>query len=470
MTRSATRGLARLTAGLHAITPARLKRSSLDEIARSIEQHLEQGDKSEAIRLARAMRRQRPTSLVASRLLVRSLLAAPLATAEVTEARAEAESLLRLHEKAAPARRLYVDVLIAQHLCGLKSPDLTTALTRFATSFPVSRHADVARFINYLVAAGDLDLAGGLACSLAELVNSRSYWLLAHRTALRCGHLGYVGRIEQISAVEDWFTPEDETVMAAERALTEKAASDAIRRLKDLRPSRSEHYSRLYVQSLFECGDHAEVLDYLDRTNHGLDLDVAVVHRFNALFSLGRVDEARTVVESAASRGMCDVAVVRALRDAYRQDGDGEDDAVIRAVRRAEAQGDGDTATLNRLICAYFELDLLDDVDRLASAPAGTSRPRAGRRVRGRAGSLRETSIRRGALARRSARRFITDIGEQSGCGRESCSSGATSRSALDRRKAVCRDAGGVDEVAYFALLQLRRYREGFELYCPTQD
>lgn len=444
-----------------------MKRLPITGLTAAVDRMARSGDKRAAVRLAGTVRRQFPASPLTLRLSVRALLAPPLTRADVDEAADAAEIMLASRDDD-ESRATYVEVLVARHRIGDPPAPLLSAIDSFAATAPERRFEAARRFVAYLLAAGDSELALQAADAMARACpDDHRYTFLAHETALRCEHDGLVTLIE--GRASSW-SPEERARLIAYRLLRAHDGNTARRVLEGVRPSRPPAHSALYVSTLQRLGDPAGVLRYLDETDHGLKPEIVDEASFDALFSLGRYDEARMIADRTARAGRLPTTTrFLQMRDAYRHDGDLADEQVSSIVRRWEEVHPLRTPIVNDIMGFYFELDLLADVDRIAEGP----------RTRAVMGPAGQYTYAKSLYAQRRFSEALAVLEGLDGTGRHGEAAWLRSRivfeqgddvQALAMREAVAARTETMEEVSYFALLNQGRLADAFARYCPVAD
>lgn len=334
-----------------------------DSIGPLIQRAASRGDKSTAVRTARTLVAAVPRSGKAQRHLVRALLAAPVTAADVAEAEAAANIMLALYEDAS-VRTLFVDVQIAKHVIHPQDRAVDDAVAAFIAARPESRAPAARRFLVHLVSAGEADRAREFSLEVARFVDLVVYWTVAHEFALRAGRVDEAEAIEELIRVEHADSMELDAVLRAARLAHEHRPLEVLDTLDALRPTRSAQFSRLTIGALIDSGRHADVLAYLDDVNHSLPEAEELLVRFDALFAVGRLEEAAELLDDE-SVSLTDLEVFRRRRDVRREMSDDADQELYDELRAIEGATGGISADIDTLVRLYFELDRLDDVERL---------------------------------------------------------------------------------------------------------
>lgn len=352
------------------LSPSALRRLPIETLSAAVDRRAAQGDKATAVRTARAMISAIPASGKAHRLLIRSLLTPPFTADDVREALPAAEVMLSLYEDGA-VRQLYVDVLIAAEVVELDI-DVASAVTAFALSRPESRLPAVRRFLVHLVSDGKAAAASDIAFDLATSVRLVGYWSAAHDFALRADRANLAEKIESLAADDDRFSIDSLAILVAARRAHHQAFGDVSAELEALRPVRSSAYSREYIRALNATGRQAEILEYLDNTAHSLPKRDEALNRCEAFFVLGRIDEAREILEDDSLLPRTDIEVFRLLRDIEREVGDlkAADEILLGVVRDMETRAGSRVGAMETPIRLYFELDKLEEIERIVASPS----------------------------------------------------------------------------------------------------
>lgn|GEM_PF-1623223 len=460
---------ARVKAGLNSVKwrmlPATLSRVPVAGLTTSMERLRLQGSKSSAVRIGRTMIRQVPGSGKAHRYLVRALLTHPVTPDDLIEARETAEIMVRLWDDPSVSEQ-YMDVLITQHRMGIESPDLASSFITFATSFPQRRVASMRRLLNYLVDAGDIELLESTILAMVESLSRHDYRSLAHQMLLRAGLTEQAIDLERQIIASREGDAQLPAILASTRLMAEGSPSLAIDRLESLPPRRSAEYSTALIEAFTACGRYGEVIDYLEHTIHGLTAATETWHLFDARWVCGEIDEAVSVLLELAAAGDHRSGTVARLASAAAVSTDA---ALALSLIDLDTRAGQLGQRIDDRWQLLFELDRIDDVLRVCADPAtGWQRGPRGTYV-----------LAKALYVRRRFDEALAEIDKLSGTTRHW--EGAKLRGrillewgkfdeALADRAANKRPSEGLDEVEFFARLQLRRFDEAFVLYVAPSD
>jgi hypothetical protein len=312
----------------------------------------------------------------------------------------------------------------------------------------------VERCVRKLVHLGAGGEAQKIALKVAEVTDSLELWLVAHEVSLEVVDFDMARQIECRLAL-----PREAT---ARRLLREQRPGEVLTLLEPLVGSRLS-VDRLIARGLLAVGRHDALLDHLDSgTLNVADIERATL-RFDTLFALGRIEEARDVVESASKDlpGAHSLEIFRRLVDAFP-------DAPHRLERHVSAV-ESDPAARDVAVQMRWELGQVDAILRLASRRRGRATLGVnGRFVLAQAHYVRRRFEPARALlalldgttrhwhARKSHARMLLEEGNFN--------------EAIAVRKRDNGPGDNLDEVVYHSLLNLRRYDEAFEMFSPPAD
>ena len=455
-------------AALRRLTPMMLKALPVDTIGNALERKRSQGDKDGALRLARTLTGTIPRSGKARRFLVRTLLTPPISLDDLAEARAEADIMLSLWEDAA-VQRLYADVLIMQHTMGVDAIQFDAEVATFAAVRPQSRHPAVRRILVHLIATNEPDHAIALSGRLARILDLDEYWLTAHDMAIKAGRTDVAEAIENEARPREWSSDEGVTTLVVNRLALEQRAHDAASLLDEVKPRRSPQFSRQYVEALMSVGEYTRALQFLDDTYHQLPAADEASLRFDLMFTLGRAAEAHELISEPEPDRLTDVRLFRQLRDSFEAVEPERCDELASTVREFETEDSTFRGSADTAVRLYFELDRLDDVERLAADPyhgwqiseLGTYAIALTHYCRRRFDAAVDVIDQlRGTIrhweAEKLRSRIIFELGDDA--------------RAIQHRADNHRADGEVDEVVYHALLHQQRYTEAFTSYLRRRE
>lgn len=439
----------------------------VDRLIVSMERLRKRGGKREALMIGRQLTKSLPASGKAHRYLVRTLLTDPIEPADLLEARATAESMVMLWDDPNVSDQ-YISVIIAQHTFGLDTPDIFESVTVFFRAAPERRVRAMRRLVNYLIDANDNALAQAILVELARDVAGVNPTTLVHETLLRTGLSDTARRLEERVAEEPWAAGEVVPLLAAARESRIGSRRTALEMIEQLKPHRTRRYSLAYCTELWGQGEPMRLLRYLDSTVHNLLVVEEAGFRFDALWVVGEVDEAESVIREAATEDFTDLRVVRRLLVCFGSS-EATAAAFVDELDEMRDEAFGGSGNLDVASSVWFELNDIDSIlaieshanhiDRLGTIGTyNLGRAHYVRRDFDRANELFESlegSIRHWEAAKLQSRMLL-----ESGRPEE----------ALAHRDRYPRLGDPLDEVRFFSLLHLGRPEEAFASYLDQND
>jgi hypothetical protein len=453
--------------------PAALRRVAAARARRVQQGLLTRFGKRRATTVSCWLYRLAPSRPETIRFHVRTLLAPPVADSDLAEAVELIDRLVATDGGARPNWQLYTVLLDAQVAAGIGRDDVFARLRTLAELTSFDQAAQPARrALRRLEMDGRPTDATSIALDLAASVDAR-FAQLAHETALRGGDVSAAIEAAAIADHQPWMTAELRTRLSVERSMAADDVAAALEQLAQLGPVSSDWYSRQFVRALAEIGRSDEVLDYLRTADHGLDATTAALSEADALWWLGRSEESRALLTGLAGDGVPDRRVLARLRDHELTSGNDGGSPLADRLREQERQVPHTPDALGRLVPLYWELGLLDDVDRLAAAIEDATPDENALDPRTRLVIARHRYV---------ARRFDAAVTLIDGLRGTAAQSDAEKLralilleqgdfpGALANRRSYPRPLEWMDNVTYFALLQQRRYGDAFALYPTRQD
>ena len=225
---------------------------------------------------------------------VDELVTPPATRADLAEANRMIEALLpAMHRPSRPNLELIVDHAIAtldDHDTGtsIDVPAASKHVHRAAIDHPAAAEAQTRRFIAYLRDSGRLDAAAAAADSLFEATGRTGYGVQLHGLQLRQD--ATTAANATVERVAQTLPPAEPTasLLRADEMLRRDDFAGAIAELDQTRPMFPRGHARRLIAANAAVGRHQDILDYLDRVYAGLPAIEIHIHRFDALFALGR--------------------------------------------------------------------------------------------------------------------------------------------------------------------------------------
>jgi tetratricopeptide (TPR) repeat protein len=438
---------------------------------------LARGDKATAVRITSAAVRQCPDYPFAVRLYAHALLAAPASRGEVDSALDVLAPVVDLEPRDRSCQALYLDALHHLATLGASGQQVAARLRTLVLLGDGSGLPAARRFLERQRTWGRVEV---IESALPMLLGCRDeidpllepqLAALAHEAAIMSGDL--VRAADIASVVGHWkgVKDEDRAHMAAALALARGQPDQAAQTLEGLRPQRTARFSRQLIASRLAVGDDERVLGYLDTVSHGLPDAEALAVRYDALRALGRFDEAAAVAAGIESADLGDAGVFRVFRDHCERGGPAGLEQLNLAVERFETESDCTIQRVAVLLQLYFELDRLDDVDRIYHVANRSSDPLLSPSAR--------LTVAKALYVRRRFDEAMAALDAMAGVSNRWDAEKLRARillergdfaSAVDNRTRFRDSSGDVDEVLYHALLQQRRFAEAFASYLPPRD
>jgi len=448
-------------------TPGTLKRVPIERLAASMDRLRLQGGKPEALKIGRAAVRNLPGSGMAHRFLVRVLLTEPVAPSELVEARSVAEAMVSLWDDPAVSDQ-YVSVLIAQHAHGITSPDLFEAAVSFFHNAPERRLGPMRRLLNYLIDTNDVDLCSRICLAIAHDPHGANPASLIHEMLLRCELPEHAEALEDRLTSETWAAGELISLLRVARLNRIGHGVAALAVLETQPPHRTRKFSTSYCDALIAHGRHADVLSYLDGNVHNLGEIREVSLRFDALWLLGRIEEAEQTLMDVAEGLLHSLPILRRLLICL-----GSPEAVTnRFAEKLDALASAGVAGrphTDHMLAMWFELN---EIDRVLAADDGRAN------VSG-LGWLGTYNLARAHYVRRNFDRANQLLDGLSQTARHWEAAKIQSRmllesgqheAALKHRKRYPKLGDPLDEVELFSSLHLGNFAEAFGTYLDLND